>query len=246
MNIKSVIDLSEQLKNLGFSDLLNYLVKRICFKPKRFTIDYKIEKSGNMLHCQLSFEKSSETASGYSFMYYDATFQPAQTYEGNLAGVNVTLLAKKMSEIDWIKAFSYTEKIGVEVENGAYENELKIAAVVDDLSAIESIVEGKPIVFNLKQKYWSGIAGYDSNILETIVKGKTEICQRFYIITGQPAISVDEAYRYLQNRWLEKELLAKKKQVESSPDENSEATGYGTGLLKKRRRRRTTSSKSGK
>ena len=34
------------------------------------------------------------------------------------------------------------------------------------------------------------------------LKNKSEVSQRFYFFEGQTGISIDEAYRFLQNRWL--------------------------------------------
>lgn len=238
--------LSEQLKTLGFSELLHPLVKRICFKPKRFVIGHQVEKGGNILRCQLSFESDEKAISGYIFSYYDAFFQPAQSYNGIISGVDISLLAKKMAEINWTKAFDFSErKNGADVEKEAFENELKVAAAMESLLTLQFSVEGQGIAVSLKQKYWFGISGQENNgMVDTAIKARAEVSQRFYMMDGQSSISLDEAYRYLQNRWLEKELLAKKKQAENSAPEDGAATGYETILIKKRRRRGTTSSKS--
>ncbi len=53
-------------------------------------------------------------------------------------------------------------------------------------------------------------------------------------------ISLDEAYRFLQNRWLEKQMQAKLKQTDKSNREgNHDGNQYqsGTGLLRKKRKR---------
>ena len=62
--------------------------------------------------------------------------------------------------------------------------------------------------------------------------------QRFYIFEGEAEISLDEAYRFLQNRWLEKQMQAKRKHIdESNTAENhdSHQTKSGAGLLRKKR-----------
>lgn len=74
------------------------------------------------------------------------------------------------------------------------------------------------------------------------MKGKMEISQRFYVMQSQAGISIDDAYRHLQNQWLE-EMLAKRKQVDKNNNESNEANGFGTGLLKKKHQRRTNVSK---
>ena len=70
------------------------------------------------------------------------------------------------------------------------------------------------------------------------LKNKSEVAQRFYFFDGQIGISVDEAYRFLQNRWLEKQMQAKRKEsvthneVELTEEEH---TSSGNGLLQKKR-----------
>ena len=70
------------------------------------------------------------------------------------------------------------------------------------------------------------------------LKNKSEVSQRFYFLEGQPGISVGEAYRFLQTRWLEKEMQAKKKQTDVSQTTetgNGSQDSSGNGLLKKKR-----------
>jgi hypothetical protein len=70
------------------------------------------------------------------------------------------------------------------------------------------------------------------------LKNKSGVGQRFYVLEGQPGISVDEAYRFLQNRWLEKQMQAKKKEMsntEINETEKDSRASSGSGLLKKKR-----------
>ncbi len=46
------------------------------------------------------------------------------------------------------------------------------------------------------------------------LKTKSEVSQRFYFFEGHPSITIDEAYRYLQNKWREKSMQIKRKQKE--------------------------------
>ena len=65
-----------------------------------------------------------------------------------------------------------------------------------------------------------------------------EVSQRFYFFEGQIGISVDEAYRFLQNRWLEKQMQTKKKVSDANKGEeltDEEHTSSGNGLLQKKR-----------
>ncbi|MBB1285689.1 hypothetical protein HRH25_14995 [Flavisolibacter sp. BT320] len=244
MNIQNIIALAEQLKSLGFANMGYPLAKRVCFKPKHFLLNYQVEKSGNVLSFQLSFEIDKKAGDAYVLVYYDAIFQRNKPFEGIVNGVDVSLLSQQMSEVDWIKAFDFNEKKPLTgSDKNAFEKELKIASVIDALAALETTSEGRFAGSVLKQEHWQGTAYNEiySNI--SVPKSKAEVSQRFYILEGQPSISVDEACRYLQNRWLEKEMLAKKKQAEGSETNDTESNGHGTGLLRKKRKRKTRTSK---
>lgn len=247
MNILNIISLSEQLKALGFADLDYLLAKWICFQPKRFALDYQVERNGNVLNFQLSFEMNSKSKDGYMLVFYDAIFQRARLFEGTVNGIDVSLLSQQMSEVDWKKAFDFTEKrTTASSDKNAFEKETKIEAIIENLSVLNATNEGKCVANFLKQAFWSGAAYHNIYGNITGPKNKDDVCQRFYVLEGQPGISVDEAYRYLQNRWLEKEMLSKKRNGDSSDNAGGENDGYGTGLLKKRRRRKTRTTKSEK
>jgi hypothetical protein len=93
--------------------------------------------------------------------------------------------------------------------------------VIDSLSALESVEDGKAIALDLKLKYWAGIPYHEYAGIISHLKSKSEISQRFYFFEGQTGISVDEAYRFLQNLWLEKQMQVKKKQIDSSANSTS-------------------------
>ena len=88
----------------------------------------------------------------------------------------------------------------------------------------------------LKLKYWSGISYQELFGNISPLKNKSEVSQRFYFFEAQTGISVDEAYRFLQNRLLEKLMQAKRKNLDVPVYENdgSESTN-GNGLLSKKR-----------
>ena len=103
--------------------------------------------------------------------------------------------------------------------------------VQDRLSVVATVWE---IAFDadLLQNYRKLINRY---IHSTALFLHTSIILLTYRQTG---ISVDEAYRFLQNRWLEKQMLAKRKQAyDSQVGEagNDSQASSGNGLLMKRR-----------
>lgn len=69
-------------------------------------------------------------------------------------------------------------------------------------------------------------------------KNKLEISQRFYFFEGQTGISIDEAYRFLQNKWREKQLQTKRKDTDGInvvKDKSDDRPTSNDGLLKKKR-----------
>lgn len=239
MNIENISALSEQLLALGFEDTGNSLAKRICFNPQNFVITQKTQKSNEQVSFQLFFERKDKMGI-YVLMYYDAILQKEISFvDTTINGVDIADLEKQMSGIDWKKAFDFTEKKRwTPNDKASWESEQKIQIIIASLAEIELTEEGKSIASALKLKYWTGSAYFEllDNIIQT--KTKAEISQRFYCSEGQPGISVDEAVRFLQNRKLEKQMQAKRKQPDNQNGEEHAEDNSGTsggGLLKKRR-----------
>ncbi|MFM9910321.1 MAG: hypothetical protein ACKVOW_13280 [Chitinophagaceae bacterium] len=239
MNIENISELTKQLKALGFSDAVNSLVKKICFCPQSFCIIQKNENMEEQISFQLFFERKDKE-DVYALMYYDATLQKDVSFgTTTISGINIEDVEKKMAAIDWKKAFDFTENKNWNAsDKSSWETEEKIETIMTSLTTIETTEEGKSIAAIFKLKYWTGSAYFE--LFENInqAKSKAEISQRFYCSEGQPGISVDEAYRFLQNRKMEKQLQARKKQADNqNEDEHPESKNgsSGSGLLKKRR-----------
>ena len=90
----------------------------------------------------------------------------------------------------------------------------------------------------LKLKYWAGASYQELMGSISPIKSKSEVTQRFYFFQGLTGITVEEAYRFLQNRWLEKHLLPKRKPADDSQIEeagNDSQVSSGSCLLVKKR-----------
>jgi len=238
MNIENVAALAAQLESLGFGDAGYLLLKRISFKPENFILSQKMEKAKDKLSFQLFFEK--EVSIGmYVLLYYDAVLQKATPLiNATINGINTTILEKSMTEIDWKSAFDFVTKKQLNLEDKtSWEKEQKVESVIESLSELEKSEDGKAVSVGLKLKYWAGIPYQELFGNISPLKNKLEVSQRFYFSDGQAGISADEAYRFLQNRWLEKQMQANKKQLDNQTEEPIEENGNntGSGLLKKRR-----------
>ena len=201
-------------------------------------ISQKIEKGKDKLTFQLFFERDSRQ-NVYTLMYYDAILQKETALtDVTVNGINAAVLERSMSEIDWKNAFDFSaKKLWNAEDKTSWEKEQKIEAVIEDFAELEKSEEGKAIAVGLKLKYWAGVPYQELFGNISPLKNKSEVSQRFYFFDGQPGISIDEAYRFLQNRWLEKQMQAKRKQpdaTESGEAENDNQSSTTSGLLKKK------------
>ena len=159
-------------------------------------------------------------------------------------------LEKSMIEIDWKNAFDFDTKKQLNLEDKtSCEKELKVESVIEGLSELEKSENGKVVVVGLKLKYWSGISYQKLFGNISPLKIKSEVSQRFYFSEGQTGIAVDEAYRFLQNRWLEKQMQAKRKQTDTAEINESEKDIHASSLsrlLKKKRLGRSMTVKPNK
>ena len=250
MNIQNITALGEQLQALGFENAGYLLLKRICFKPDSFLITQKIEKGKDKLTFQLFFERDSRQ-NVYSLMYYDAILQRETALtDVTVNGINAVTLERSMAEIDWKNAFDFnTKKLWSAEDKTSWEKEQKVEAVIEDFAELEKSEEGKAIAIGLKLKYWDDVPYQELFGIISPLKNKLEVSQRFYFFDGQAGISIDEAYRFLQNRWLEKQMQVKKKQneaPEAGETEDDSQTSAGSGLLKKKRLSRSKLDKTTK
>ncbi|HMO60705.1 MAG: hypothetical protein QM725_07125 [Lacibacter sp.] len=238
MNIENIKVLTAQLKAIGFDNMGYAILKHICLAPVNFSITETFANVPERVLFTFYFEKDKK-AESYRLDCYDAVLQKEASFDNlNIEGMNVKDINESMTQIDWKEAFDFSKRKTFNPDDKAgYENELKISQTIACLNRVANVEEGKSIAIALKQKHWSGIPYLD--IMGTMANGrnKSEISQRFYFSEGQPAISADEAYRFLLNRWMEKQLQAKRKQQDNNEEAVTEIsdTSSGSGLLKKRR-----------
>lgn len=239
MNIQNIVALATQLETLGLSEMSSLLLKRICFKPESFTISTKLMKGNEQISFELYFEADVKV-SEYILKFYDATLQKELTLPNTtINDVDIIDLDNRMKSVDWKSAFNLNMKKQWSPENKTtWEVEQSIETIITDLNQLEQSEEGKSIANSLKQKFWADIPGNDNIVNISSGKNKQDVSQRFYLFDGQPGISVDEAYRFLQNRWLEKQMQAKRKQSDDTnaeKNEQSDQASSGNGLLRKKR-----------
>lgn len=238
MNIQNISALASQLKAIGFDNMGYSILKRICLAPANFSITERLLKVPESVSFIFYFERDKKSQN-YRLVFYDAVLQKELLFDNlMIEGMHIKDIDDSMLQIDWKDAFDVSKRKSFNPDDkSGYENETQISQIIDDLNKLEVIEDGKSISIALKQKHWSGIPYMDLMGMMTNGRSKSEISQRFYFSESQPVISADEAYRFLLNRSMEKQLQAKKKQQDNNEEavtENSD-TSSGSGLLKKRR-----------
>lgn len=175
----------------------------------------------------LYFEKDT-VQNDYTLLYYDAKLQKESAIEmGIVSGVDMTSLNKEMTAVDWKKAFGEDDNELITLDDKAtWVTEERIETIMTQLNQLEATANGKSVADLLKLKHWYGSAFKDVVGDISTIKNKPEICQRFYLPDNQSHISVDEAYRFLQNKWLEKQITARKKRIDEQHDNKSKDDNY--------------------
>lgn len=219
---KSIQQLKEQLQSLGFDKGLEHQLKsKICFQPERFLLRYRIVKETDIIDFILHFEITDMEA-GYCCRYYDASLRKKiPLKDTNISSVSISRLEKQLSIIDWNHSLP-----------GDIAKEETIDSVITELKKLDETEEGKIISEILRFKYWTGTNVEDLISNLSVMKSRYEITQRFYFFEGEGQITIEEAYRFPCNRWMEKQLQSRKKQPEQT--ETSDPGGAGNNeLLKK-------------
>lgn len=185
----SVVELKRQLLLLGFTAGLEAELRaKICFQPERFTLRYRLVKDADVVEFVLQFELGNN---GYACSFYEAVLRKRILVDHELD--------VEMQTVNW------NSIVGVESED-------KVDTIITQLNQLETTEEGKGIAAILKLKYWSGTIVEDLIPNLSALKSRYEISQRFYFFDGEGQITVEEAYRFLCNRWLEKQMQLRKKQ----------------------------------
>lgn len=247
MNIANITALTRQLESLDFKSISHLLLKKMSFKPNSFSILQIVEKGMDQVHFSLFFEKENKE-NVYALRYYDAVIQKATIpFDLIINSIQLADLETSMKEVDWKAAFNFnTDKEIVLEDKTTWEEELKVESIIESLFELEKSDDGKTVAMEFKLKYWTGIPFQEIFGNITPLKNKAEVSQRFYFSEGQTGISVDEAYRFLQNRWLEKQIQIKRKQGQGLEPIESESGTQDTSANSQRKHKRFSKTKKSK
>ncbi|MDE3181930.1 MAG: hypothetical protein KGM16_00815 [Bacteroidota bacterium] len=184
--------------------------------------------------CTLYFERSEDH---YTCSYYEVSLLPSIEISSlTIQSVNLRELYQRMAAIEWESRGKLEAAFNPEDED-TWEREKVIEGIVTDLSKLSIADEGKYFADYLKLKFWQDREG-PSPGGKVNLRSKFEVSQRFYFFDGR-GISIDEAYRFLQNRLLEKKMHSRSGGVEGASVEAGSASASDKGLLQKKRKRKT-------
>ncbi len=207
MNIEQIQSLSESLIRFGFSPAVeNQLVYHACLRQKEFTIRERRAFGTDIVSYSIVC-KTKDSGSGLVCAYYDASLRKEIRVERvNLNGVNVGKVEEKMRGVNWqqMSRFESYPKLSFE-DKTTWDNLMTAESAICDLEALSVTAEGKEIADSLRYLYWADLPleFHIPNLL--FLKNRLELSQRFYVL-GQDGITADEAFRFLNNRWIQRQM----------------------------------------
>lgn len=238
MDIQHISVLIETLSGLGFSSSIGRtLLFNACLQQKEFNIKERMCFGGDTINYQLYF-KEDTASKNLICSYYDATLRKAVEIAASVVnGIDVVELEKRMDAVSW-EMLSEANAAGTFniSDKNTWRQEETIEKITKDLEMLGSTAEGVSLANALKYKFWT-----DMNLQITIpaltsLKNKYELNQRFYIINGN-GITASEAYRFLNNRWMERQLHASNRSLRQSETGQREANAVIKGTIDKKKSR---------
>lgn len=242
LNLKRVKEenvslLTARFQSLGFGNEVEAAIRSaLCFPAERFEISNAVKREGD--ECIVTVHIARENVqSDFDCIFYDVVMRK----EIAIADESMKL-DLRMALVDWQNAYQ-AKSIRVSKKLPAVETIIEIKSILDELLKIDAAAADQ-----LRFKHWIDTP------LETLMPNLSalrylhEISQRFYFFEEEQPITIDEAYRFLKCRWIEKQLQFRKKETVKAvtEDETSDAKparGGGKLLVKNKRSRKTASGK---
>jgi hypothetical protein len=211
--------LSERLITLGFpSTVVTQLKCHICFAPRQFDLCKQVSTGTDQCLFSVRFEK--EANEQYQMKYYIATLRRPVVVPQELTDID-----RKMAAIDW----------GL-ISDGRLGAKQQLIEKIEEATALfRQLQELGPGADLLRYKYWLGTDLENLILFPPQHKASWEISERFYFFSEMDQISFSEAIRFLNSRWMERQLQSRKKMEERSLE--AEGGDNGRGLLLKKKSR---------
>jgi hypothetical protein len=218
VNEKNIEHLKARLLQLGFAASIEMELRcRICFSPGTFELVHTEVAAADLVRFVARVERGEKEI--YSLLYYTASLRKGDVVPAEFAGMN-----QKMSAVNW-KAL---------VSDKPMVDKQSISEAFELLKELETIGAEADV---LKFRHWvdTPLEILMPNL--SALKNRYEILERFYLIDDTHTISFKEASRFLNNKWMERQIVAGKKLlVKKIEAEKTGGVGNGKLLTKNSRR----------
>ena len=224
MDIQHISALIETLSSLGFSSSTGRtLLFNACLQQKNFIIRERMHFGADTINYQLYF-KEDTVSKELTCSYYDATLRKAAEISASVVnGIDVPDLEKRMGSVNWeISSDNHSSEDFDITDQNTWKQETVMEEITTDLEMLASTQEGTALANTLKYKFWTDPALQNLIPELSVIKSKYELSQRFYVIDGN-GITASEAYRYLNNRWMERKIHASNRLLHQNETELREA-----------------------
>lgn len=219
MPASNINTLIATLISLGFDPSVESQLRcHLCFKPTQFELSTSLFSGDDVCLFAVRVERGEHGE--YQLRYYTASLRKRVEVPAEVAELD-----RRMAAVDWATV-SMGRQVAKPIE----------AAVVEEAADLVEALQAFGIAADLlRYKYWFGTALEPLIEFSSQHKSIWEISERFYFFNEVDLIPFSDAIRFLNSRWMERQLQLRKKLVERS----SEAAGGDSGrslLLKKKPR----------
>ncbi len=236
MDLQNIETLSALLKALEFSaEMDEKLFWNACFRQKEFCIKEQKVFGHDMMSYQVLFKEN--IANGKLICaHFDASLRKEiQLEPTTVEGINMQKLDDEMKAINWKDAseFRSTSEYNLS-DRESWKQQAAIEKVMLHLETLGATTEGANIADTLKYKHWIDLSL--ENMIPNLYhqRSKFEFNQRFYII-GEEGITAIEAFRFLNNRWMQRRAQEKKKIDPPSENEQKDLLAKGKAQKNKKK-----------
>lgn len=219
MITSNISALANCLISLGFPASVETQIQcHVCFAPTQFDIPLTIPVGGDLNIFSVRVERDERGL--YTLKYYTACLRKRVEVPEELAALD-----QRMAAVDWL-AVALGRQVLQSVGDVAIQEAAAVVKAMDEFGLSADL---------LRYKYWQGTSLDSLVLFPNQHKSVWEISERFYFFNEVDVISFAEAIRFLNSRWMERQLLAKKKMAERSTE--AEVGDSGRSLLIKKKPR---------
>lgn len=224
MDIQNIQALSALLRALEFStEMDEKLLWHACLRQKEFYVKEQKAFGHDLMSYQVLF-KENETNRRLVCVHFDAFLRKEIQLESTtIDGINIQKLDDEMKAINWKDSSEFRSASEFNLsDTESWKQQAAIEKVILHLEALAATAEGATVADTLKYKYWIDLSL--ENMIPNLYhqRSKFEFNQRFYII-GEQGITAIEAFRFLNNRWMQRQAQLQKRTDETMDNEHKQS-----------------------